>query len=221
MAEESQAPSTNDRNWNAKMEYSRPSRPGYPAPRRVATAPIPLSTQFAAASPPSDGVVETLYNHPNAKIISFTASGRAFSRSLGRSSVLPIDDEPGTLSWSSQLERTIAVGKNMVFKPNESCGLTEETRPLSDLSSAWFCCFSELRLSFTANPSQKSVLVHRRGQQQIYPANSSTQLLEDRAPRFRPRRSASSSGPEGSPRSDTPVRKDRMSLQTVIYCGLT
>lgn len=94
------------------MEYSRSPRRDYPVPRRVATAPIPLSAQFA--SPPSDGLVETLYNHPNAKIVSFTASGRAFSRSLGRSSGFPVlDDEPGTLSWSSQLERTIAVGKHI------------------------------------------------------------------------------------------------------------
>ncbi|CAM1503732.1 Fc.00g013230.m01.CDS01 [Cosmosporella sp. VM-42] len=131
------------------MESSGPSRPGYPAPRRVATAPIPLSTQFADDSPPSDGIVETLYNHPNVKIISFTASGRAFSRSLGRGSVLPIDDEPGTLSWSSQLERTIAVGPFRIYRAPGSvaflnCG--SALQPILPKSQCW--CIDEINSKF-------------------------------------------------------------------------
>jgi hypothetical protein len=59
---------------------------------------------------PDKDLVETLYSHPNIKIISFTATGRAFARSPAPSNV----DPPGTLSWSSQLERTIAVGEYLI-----------------------------------------------------------------------------------------------------------
>lgn len=91
-------------------EPTSTSRPHYRVPRRVATAPISLRESMRSSSPPSGGLVETLYNHPNAKIIAFTASGRAISRSPG-DITLAKDEEPGSLSWSSQLERTIAVGK--------------------------------------------------------------------------------------------------------------
>ncbi|KAF7563763.1 hypothetical protein G7046_g375 [Stylonectria norvegica] len=129
------------------MEYSTSPRPSFPAPRRVATAPIPLSSQFA--SPPSEGLVETLYNHPNAKIVSFNASGRAFSRSLGRNSALPDDDEAGTLSWSSQLERTIAVGPFRIYRAPGSvaflnCG--SALQPILPKSQCW--CIDEMNSKF-------------------------------------------------------------------------
>lgn len=78
-------------------------RPNYPAPRRVATAPI---TTPAPRSTSAGGLVETLYNHPNVKIVAFTAASRGRARSPGRGP----RDEPGTLSAYSQLERTIAIG---------------------------------------------------------------------------------------------------------------
>lgn len=74
----------------------------FSAPRRSATAPVGLAQQ-----PAGQGGVETLYNHPNAKIVAFTATARAVPRSP---SPRDSDEDLGTLSWSSQLERTIAVG---------------------------------------------------------------------------------------------------------------
>lgn len=89
------------------MEPSAPPA----TPRRVFTAPA-LHTPRQARSPSqtTDAVVETLYNHAHIKIVSFTAGPRPFP--IGPSSELaPLaDPEPGTLDWSSQLERTIAVG---------------------------------------------------------------------------------------------------------------
>lgn len=77
-----------------------PPRPRFGAPRRASTAPD------GRPPPPSSstqGSVETLYSHPNAKIIAFTATARSVPRGSA-------DEDQGTLSWSSQLERTIAVG---------------------------------------------------------------------------------------------------------------
>ncbi|KAG4256418.1 hypothetical protein FPRO03_05366 [Fusarium proliferatum] len=76
-------------------------------PRRVSTAPIPSRGPTEPETPDSD-LVETLYSHPNVKIISFTATGRAYARSPGGPALSNVDP-PSSLSWSSQLERTIAV----------------------------------------------------------------------------------------------------------------
>lgn len=85
------------------MEFPRPKSSGFAAPRRVFTSPLPPS-----APQPAGGLVDTLYYHPNVKIVSFTA-GTSFlfnrQRATGGS-----DIEPGSLPWSSQLERTIAIG---------------------------------------------------------------------------------------------------------------
>ena len=80
----------------------------FSAPRRSATAPVGFPPPQASSA--TQGGVETLYNHPNAKIIAFTATARAIPRSppLDGSSA---EEDQGTLSWSSQLERTIAVGR--------------------------------------------------------------------------------------------------------------
>lgn len=78
----------------------------FSAPRRSSTAPVGFPPPRASST---QGGVETLYNHPNAKIIAFTATARAIPPDppAGESST---GEDQGTLSWSSQLERTIAVG---------------------------------------------------------------------------------------------------------------
>ena len=98
------------------MEYPKPSSSGRPAPapRRVFTAPIPSTAPHESAtssqSQAGAGLVETLYNHPSVKIIAFTAGPRpVFAPGKGAASS-SIEVEPGSLSWTSQLERTIAVG---------------------------------------------------------------------------------------------------------------
>jgi hypothetical protein len=92
------------------MEFSRPPGAAFAAPRRVFTAPTQSSTQPHASSSRSvGGSVDTLYDHPSVKIVAFTAGPRPI---IGpRPGLAPQDVEPGTLSWSSQFERTIAVGR--------------------------------------------------------------------------------------------------------------
>ncbi|TPX09588.1 uncharacterized protein E0L32_009189 [Thyridium curvatum] len=88
----------------------RPRPVGAPplGPRRVFTAPVAATAPEPAGSPSTaDGVVETLYVHPSAKIVAFTAGPRNFS--ISPRAGVPADIEPGSLPWSSQLERTIAV----------------------------------------------------------------------------------------------------------------
>ena len=95
------------------MEPSRPGSSSFAPPRRTSTAPVTASESPSAATPPAPppsvgGLVDTLYDHPNVKIVSFTAGGR----SLSFDPRAP-PDAPGSLSWSSQLERTIAVGESI------------------------------------------------------------------------------------------------------------
>ena len=105
---------------------------------------------------PEQDLVETLYSHPNVKIISFTATGRAFARSPAPSNV----DPPGTLSWSSQLERTIAVGKYLVLDRFVAIA-KNPTRAVSHLPSPAIRSFLELRFCSTAYLTKKPMLVHR------------------------------------------------------------
>ncbi|KXH52452.1 hypothetical protein CSAL01_02070 [Colletotrichum salicis] len=102
-------------------------RPAYPAPRRVATAPIPTHLSRPAPSTSAGGLVETLYNHPNVKIVAFAAASRGRARSPGRGP----SDEPGSLSAHSQLERTIAIG-SVAFL---NCG--SALQPMLPKSQCW------------------------------------------------------------------------------------
>ncbi|KAF4993802.1 hypothetical protein FDECE_13305 [Fusarium decemcellulare] len=129
------------------MDESPNAPPGHRAPRRVATAPIPQRDTTDAASPENESLVETLYSHPNVKLISFTASGRTFS--MSSSGPVFKDDEPGTLSWSSQLERTIAVGQFRIYRAPRSvaflsCG--SALQPILPKSQCW--CIDEVNSKF-------------------------------------------------------------------------
>ncbi|KAK3301538.1 inheritance of peroxisomes protein 1-domain-containing protein [Chaetomium fimeti] len=138
------------------MEPARPRSSGYLAPRRVFTAPVPPPAPQPAASPQAaDGLVDTLYDHPNVKIISFTAG--ANSLFVGQRTGAGSDIEPGSLSWSSQLERTIAVGPFRIYRaPGSvaflSCG--SALQPILPKSQVW--CVDE--------ESSKFVLQIRRPQ---------------------------------------------------------
>ncbi|PNH73572.1 hypothetical protein VD0001_g3993 [Verticillium dahliae] len=131
-----------------------PSRSTFPAPRRVMTAPQGSVCSPSSSSQSAPGLVETLYNHPNVKIIAFTASGRNRARSPGRA---PPDEEPGSLASSSQLERTIAVGPFRIYRAPGSvaflnCG--SALQPILPKSQCW--CIDEV--------SNKFVLQIRRPQ---------------------------------------------------------
>lgn len=129
-------------------------------PRRVSTAPMPSRGSTEPETPDSD-LVETLYSHPNVKIISFTATGRAYARSPGGPALSNVDP-PSSLSWSSQLERTIAVGEltNEYLCMHRSL-LSKAHRTLSHISSPKIGSLFELRFCTTTNSTKKPVLVYR------------------------------------------------------------
>ncbi|TQN73800.1 hypothetical protein CSHISOI_01635 [Colletotrichum shisoi] len=108
-------------------------RPTYPLPRRVATAPVP--TQMSRPSSSAGGLIETLYNHPNVKIVAFAAVSRGRPRSPGRG----LTDEPGLLSAYSQLERTIAIGPFRIYRTGSvaflNCG--SALQPMLPKSQCW------------------------------------------------------------------------------------
>ncbi|TDZ51599.1 hypothetical protein CTRI78_v007561 [Colletotrichum trifolii] len=109
-------------------------RPDQTVPRRVATSPIPTPIP-APRSVSAGGLVETLYNHPNVKIVAFTATSRGRARSPGRGPA----DEPGTLSATSQLERTIAIGPFRIYRTGSvaflNCG--SALQPMLPKSQCW------------------------------------------------------------------------------------
>ncbi|RBR13423.1 uncharacterized protein FIESC28_08204 [Fusarium coffeatum] len=126
------------------MDNSMDDLPPHRAPRRGSTSPMPRRDSVSSDIPEQD-LVETLYSHPNVKIISFTATGRAFARSPAPSNV----DPPGTLSWSSQLERTIAVGPFRIYRAPRSvaflsCG--SALQPILRKSQCW--CIDEVNSKF-------------------------------------------------------------------------
>jgi hypothetical protein len=80
------------------------SMPSTPAPRRSVSLP---PARLSSSSP--DPQIEILFTLPSARIISF--SSKSSSRPGSSSGAINIEEEPGTLSWASTFERTIAVGK--------------------------------------------------------------------------------------------------------------
>ncbi|CAG9980783.1 unnamed protein product [Clonostachys byssicola] len=84
--------------------------PGFRARRRVASAPV-TPRPHTAEHPPADDPVETLYYHPNVKIVAFTSSGKALLQNTDAAR-----EEAGTLLARSPVERTLAVDEeNTVF----------------------------------------------------------------------------------------------------------
>ncbi|KAL2024749.1 hypothetical protein VTK56DRAFT_5570 [Thermocarpiscus australiensis] len=130
------------------MEHPKPRTSALATPRRSFTGPVPPSAPQSASSLQSaGGLVDTLYDHPNVKIVAFTAGSRALSAGL-RAAAAP-DAEPGSLSWSSQLERTIAVGPFRIYRaPGSvaflSCG--SALQPILPKSQVW--CVDEQSSKF-------------------------------------------------------------------------
>lgn len=99
-----------------------PSKPEN-TPRRIAlnrsfTVPPRLSTPTKSVNATveigaAEGI-ETLYIHPNANIIKFTTSSRP-SSSASASPGRP-QSSPGTLSWASPTERTLAAGPMEIYR---------------------------------------------------------------------------------------------------------
>ncbi|EFY93639.1 hypothetical protein MAC_00130 [Metarhizium acridum CQMa 102] len=107
--------------------------------RRVLTEPAIVQRERVATSAPRT-VVETLYSHPDARIVSFTASVHCQSDTAGDSARAPEDGDAGNLAWWSPLERTIAVGAFCVYRaPGSvaflSCG--SALQPILPKSQCW------------------------------------------------------------------------------------
>ncbi|KAK3984936.1 inheritance of peroxisomes protein 1-domain-containing protein [Cladorrhinum sp. PSN332] len=141
------------------MEFSKPRGASFAGlPRRVFTAPIQSTAPPSSASSSSqsdNGVVDTLYDHPNVKIVSFTAGSHPLT--IGPRAGTAPDIEPGSLAWSNQLERTIAAGAFRIYRaPGSvaflSCGAA--LQPILPKSQAW--CVDE--------ESSKFILQIRRPQ---------------------------------------------------------
>lgn len=132
------------------MNLALPPGTVHAAPRRIVTAPVHsrASRSEATSSTAQSGGIETLYSHPSAKIVAFTAGPRTFTNP-GRTVSSPIEIEPGTLSWSSQLERTIAVGPFQIYRAPGSvaflnCG--SALQPILPKSQCW--CIDECSSKF-------------------------------------------------------------------------
>ena len=83
-----------------------------PGPRRSSSLPV---GRLASSSP--DPQIEILFTLPSVRIISFTTSSKPTSRPSSSNGSVVVEEEPGTLSWGSRFERTIAVGmKNVELK---------------------------------------------------------------------------------------------------------
>ncbi|KAJ9134795.1 hypothetical protein NKR23_g9978 [Pleurostoma richardsiae] len=137
------------------MDSSRPRDPAFPAPRRSVTAPIVSSLHSVQENPSSSSgrfandSVETLYNHPSVKIVSFTAGSRPRSLSPRRGLAAALEEEAGTLPSSSRLERTIAVGTFQIYRAPGSvaflrCG--SALQPILPKSQCW--CIDEASSKF-------------------------------------------------------------------------
>lgn len=91
---------------HSSRHMDTPSSP--PAPRRASTAP--MATPLAGTGIDSKAGVETLFSHPDVKIISFEARASRVLDATPATKTNP-DIDAGSLPWKSPLERIIAVGK--------------------------------------------------------------------------------------------------------------
>jgi hypothetical protein len=85
------------------MAPSTPSTPSTPIFRRSFSLP---ATKTASSPDPQ---IEVLYNLPSARVIAFT-TGNASATPNSSNGSPKIEEELGTLTWSSRFERTIAMG---------------------------------------------------------------------------------------------------------------
>ncbi|PBP18715.1 hypothetical protein BUE80_DR010289 [Diplocarpon rosae] len=99
----------------------------------------PSVGRLASSSP--DPQIEILFTLPSVRIISFTSTSSKFSPGSGSSNGASIvEDEPGTLSWVSRFERTIAVGPLRIYRAPGSVAFlncANALRPILPKSQAW------------------------------------------------------------------------------------
>jgi hypothetical protein len=127
------------------------SSPATPISRRSISLPSPQS-----ASGP-DPQIEVLYHHPSARIISFTTSNPT-SQSSPITSSPGGEEEPGSLSWISRFERTIAVGMYPAAPFALTRGLLLNRRSFTHISSSRLCSIFELFESSPAHTTKITML---------------------------------------------------------------
>ncbi|KAH6721401.1 inheritance of peroxisomes protein 1-domain-containing protein [Leptodontidium sp. MPI-SDFR-AT-0119] len=111
------------------------SNPATPAPQRSSSLPV---GRLASSSP--DPQIEILFTLPSVRIISFTTSSKPSSRPGSSSGSIIVEEEPGTLSWVSRFERTIAVGPLRIYRAPGSVAFlncANALRPILPKSQAW------------------------------------------------------------------------------------
>ncbi|KAI9743241.1 MAG: hypothetical protein M1818_003087 [Claussenomyces sp. TS43310] len=98
--------------------------PTTPVLQRSVTLPMRLSeptrSQRENISPSQDSQVETLYAHPSARVVKFSAGSRLNAKGFSGDDAATAEEEAGCLSWTSKLERTIAVGPLRVYRAPHS-----------------------------------------------------------------------------------------------------
>ncbi|KAL2072349.1 hypothetical protein VTL71DRAFT_11692 [Oculimacula yallundae] len=111
------------------------SNPATPAPRRSSSLPV---GRLTSSSP--DPQIEILFTLPSVRIIAFTTSSKPLSRPDSSSGSIIVEEVPGTLSWTSRLERTIAVGPLRIYRAPGSVAFlncANALRPILPKSQAW------------------------------------------------------------------------------------
>ncbi|CZR57533.1 uncharacterized protein PAC_07422 [Phialocephala subalpina] len=120
---------------------------------------LPLQATKAASSP--DPQIEILYNLPSVRIIQFNA-GKApaasisSSRPSSSSGSPAVEELPGTLSWVSRFERTIAVGPLRIYRAPGSVAFLNcqnALRPILPKSQAW-CVDGDSKFVLQIRPPQ-------------------------------------------------------------------
>ncbi|RKF74897.1 hypothetical protein GcM1_237102 [Golovinomyces cichoracearum] len=120
------------------------------------TRPISRSASRSSSASPlstSNSQIEILYSLPDARIVEFKPSALNF-KSVARTESAVIEAEPGTLSWVSRFERTIAVGSLHIYRAPGSVAFINcqnSIRPILPKSQAW-CVDGESKFVLRSPP---------------------------------------------------------------------
>ncbi|KAE8450058.1 hypothetical protein EG329_007198 [Mollisiaceae sp. DMI_Dod_QoI] len=119
---------------------------------------LPPQIEKTASSPDQ---IEILYNLPSVRIIQFNAGKAAVtsvssSRPTSSSGSPAIEEQPGSLSWVSRFERTIAVGALRIYRAPGSVAFLScknALRPILPKSQAW-CVDGDSKFVLQIRPPQ-------------------------------------------------------------------
>ncbi|TQS35338.1 hypothetical protein Golomagni_04243 [Golovinomyces magnicellulatus] len=123
---------------NAEIQFSEKSKMGsFNDIRPISRSASSLSSASPLST--SNSQIEILYSLPDARIVEFKPSALNF-KSVARTETAVIEAEPGTLSWVSRFERTIAVGSLHIYRAPGSVAFINcqnSIRPILPKSQAW------------------------------------------------------------------------------------